>query len=199
MNKQEFLAQLRMGLSGLPQADMEERVAFYDEMIDDRTEEGLSEQDAIEQIGGVEQVISQIIADIPITRLVKKRMVPKKKLKAWVIVLLALGSPIWFSLGVAALAVIFSLYVSVWSVIVSVWAAFASLAGCAVGGVIGGVGFALFGSVATGIAVIGSALACAGLSIFAFYGCKEATKSILLLTKRVVLWMKLCLLKKEEA
>jgi uncharacterized membrane protein len=159
----------------------------------------LSEQDAIEQIGGVEQVISQIIADIPITRLVKKRMVPKKKLKAWVIVLLALGSPIWFSLGVAALAVIFSLYVSVWSVIVSVWAAFASLVACAVGGVIGGVAFAFFGSVVTGIAVIGSALACAGLSIFAFYGCKEATRGILLLTKRVVLWMKLCLLKKEEA
>ena len=34
MNKQEFLAALREGLRGLPPADIEERIAFYDEMID---------------------------------------------------------------------------------------------------------------------------------------------------------------------
>ena len=39
MNKQEFLAELRKRLSGLPQADIEERIVFYSEMIDDRTEE----------------------------------------------------------------------------------------------------------------------------------------------------------------
>ncbi len=44
MNKQAFLTQLRKGLSGLPQEDIEERLAFYSEMIDDRIEEGLSER-----------------------------------------------------------------------------------------------------------------------------------------------------------
>ena len=29
MSKQEFLAQLRKGLSGLPQDDIEERLTFY--------------------------------------------------------------------------------------------------------------------------------------------------------------------------
>ena len=47
MGKQEFLAQLRKGLQGLPQEDIEERLTFYSEMIDDRMEEGLSEEEAV--------------------------------------------------------------------------------------------------------------------------------------------------------
>ena len=34
MNKHEFLAELRKGLSGLPKEDIEKSVAFYGEMID---------------------------------------------------------------------------------------------------------------------------------------------------------------------
>ena len=45
ITKQEFLLQLREKLSGLPQADIDERVAFYGEMIDDRVEEGLTEEE----------------------------------------------------------------------------------------------------------------------------------------------------------
>ena len=45
MNKQEFFEQLRKGLSGLPKDDIEERLTFYKEMIEDRIEDGLSEED----------------------------------------------------------------------------------------------------------------------------------------------------------
>ena len=38
MTKQEFLARLREGLRGLPEADIEERLTFYGEMLDDRME-----------------------------------------------------------------------------------------------------------------------------------------------------------------
>ena len=36
MRKQEFLAQLRKALSGLPQDEIEERLTFYGEMIDEK-------------------------------------------------------------------------------------------------------------------------------------------------------------------
>lgn len=42
MTKQDFLTRLRKGLSGLPQDDIEERLKFYGEMLEDRMEEGLS-------------------------------------------------------------------------------------------------------------------------------------------------------------
>ena len=61
MNKQEFLSQLQAGLSGLPECETEERLSFYSEMIDDYTEEGFSEEEAVTQIGSVSDVISQIL------------------------------------------------------------------------------------------------------------------------------------------
>ena len=36
MNKEEFLNELKKGLSGIPENDRNERVTFYSEMIDDR-------------------------------------------------------------------------------------------------------------------------------------------------------------------
>ena len=56
MSKQEFLTQLRKALSGLPQNDIEERIEFYSEMIEDRIDEGLSEGEAIAAVGTVEEL-----------------------------------------------------------------------------------------------------------------------------------------------
>lgn len=199
MSKNEFLEQLRKGLSGLPQQDVEERLTFYSEMIDDRMEEGLSEEEAVCEIGNVDEIISQIIADTPITKLVKEKIKPKKRLKAWEILLLVLGSPIWLSLGIAVFAVILSLYISLWAVIISLWAVFASLAACSIGGVAAGIAFVIGGNGLSGIAMIGAGIVCAGLSIFMFYGCKATTKGTLILTKKMAICIKKCIIKKEEA
>ena len=112
MNKQEFLAQLRKEITGLPKDDIDERLTFYSEMIEDRIEEGLSEEEAISEIGSVGEMAAQTIADTPLAKIAKERIRTKGRLKAWEIVLLVLGSPIWLSLGIAAAAVILALYVS---------------------------------------------------------------------------------------
>ncbi len=91
MNKQDFLAQLRKGLSGLPQDDIEERLTFYKEMIKDRMEEGFSEEEAVSAIGSVEDIVRQSIADIPLAKIAKERIRPKRHLKVWEVILLTLG------------------------------------------------------------------------------------------------------------
>ena len=198
MNKQDFIASLRTSLSGLPKQDVEDRLNFYSEMIDDRIEEGLTEQEAVSAIGSVETVSSQIVADIPLSKIAKEKIKPKRGLRAWEILLLALGSPIWLSLLIAAFAVVFSLYVSVWSVIISLWAVFASLVAFVAGGIIAGIVFIVVGNVLTGVCMIGATLVCGGLSIFGFFGCKAATKGLLWLTKKLALGIKKCFVKKEE-
>lgn len=198
MNKQEFLTKLRKGLAGLSQDDIEERLAFYSEMIEDQMEEGLSETEAVSAVGSVPKIVAQVVADIPFTKIAKERIRPKRRLSVGEIILLVLGSPIWLSLGIATFAVIFSLYVVLWSVIISLWAVFVSLAACALGGVIGCVIFTVSGNSVSGIAVLAAGLVCAGLSIFMFYGCKAATKSTLILTKKIAIWIKNCFIKKEE-
>ena len=81
MNKRDFLAAMRKGLNGLPENDIDERIAFYGEMIDDRMEEGLSEEEAVSRIGTVEEVIAHIVEDTPLLKLVKQKMKPKKRQK----------------------------------------------------------------------------------------------------------------------
>ncbi len=199
MSKQEFLEQLRKGLCGLPQKDIEERLSFYSEMIDDRIEEGVTEEDAILEIGSVDEIASAVVADIPLSKIAKERIKPKRQLKAWEIVLLILGSPIWLSLGIAAVAVVFSLYISLWAVIVSLWAVFASVAACSIGGVLACAVLAIGGNCASSLAMLGAGVACMGLSVFMFYGCNGATKGFVLLSKKIAVFIKNCFIKKEVA
>ena len=199
MNKQQFLDRLRSGLSGLPHNDIEERLTFYSEMIDDRMEEGLSEEEAVSQIGSVESIISQIISESPFVKLVKETINPKKRHRGWETTLLVLGSPVWIPLLISAFAVVFSLFVTVWSLILSFWAVFISMIACALGVLVAGIGFILGGHTLTGVAVIGAAITCAGLSVFLFFGCKAATKGSGFLTKRSIFALKKCFIRKEEA
>ena len=199
MSKQEFLDLLREGLSGVPQEEIEERIIFYSEIIDDKTEEGLSEDEAISEIGCVGDIISQIIEEIPISKLVKEKVRTTKKLRLWEILLLGLGSPIWLSLLIAVFAVGLSVYISLWAVIVSLWSVFVSLIGSAFGGAVSGIALIGYGNYSTGLATIGCGTVCAGLSVFMFFGCKLATKGILLFTKKTVFGIKKFFVKKEDA
>ena len=199
MSKQEFLVQLRKGLSGLPREDIEERLTFYSEMIDDRMEEGFLEEEAVSAVGTVDEIVIQVVAETPLAKIAKERMKSKRRLGAGEIALLALGSPIWLSLGIVVLSVILSLYAALWSMVISLWTVFGSLIGCAFGGVVTGTVIACSGNVLSGIAMLAAGIICAGLSIFMFYGCKAATKGILILTKKFAVWIKNCFMKKEEA
>lgn len=197
MNKRVFLDELKKGLCGLPQEEIEERIAFYEEMIDDRTEEGLSEEDAVNEVGSVDEIITQILSEIPITKIVKEKMKPRRRLNALEITLLAVGSPIWLSLLLAVFAVVISLYVSLWSVIISLWSVFAAFSACVLGGIVASVGFFVGGYGFTGIVMVAMAIICAGLSVFFFFACKYITKAMVICSKKSVLAIKKRVIGKE--
>ena len=72
MNKQTFLSELRSRLSGLPQEDIDGHIGLYEEMIDDRIEEGLPEEEAVADVGSIDEIVTQILADYPLSKLVKE-------------------------------------------------------------------------------------------------------------------------------
>ena len=199
MTKKEFLEELKNGLCGLPEDDIMRSIEFYSEMIDDRVDDGKSEEEAVSDIGSVDEVISQILSEIPMAKLIKEKVRPQRKMRAWEIVLLALGSPIWLSLLVAAFAIVISVYAVIWSIVASLWAVLAALIGGAVGGIVSGTVFICTDNLLSGIAMIGASLVCAGLSIFMFFGCKETTKGTAILTKKTALFIKKSFVKKEVA
>lgn len=199
MNKAEFLNALRAGLSGLPQEDVDERIGFYAEMIDDRIEEGLSEEEAVAGVGTVDEVVSQTVADIPLTKLVKEKIRPQHTLRGWEIALIIIGFPLWFPLLIAAAAVIFSLYVVLWSLIITLWAVELSIAVSALGAIAAGVIQFFFGNTLPGLATLGAGFFLAGATVFLFFGCIAATKGILSLTKKAAVWVKSRFIRKENA
>ena len=189
MRKKEFLSALRRKLKGLPKREIEERISFYGEMIDDRVEEGCSEEEAVAKIGNVDKISRQILKESRVSK-------SKRKRKPWEIALFWIGSPLWISLGAAAFAVAISLYASLWAIVISLWAVFVALVASAIGGAVISLPFAISGNAVTGIAILGAALVCGGVAILGFYGCKAATKGAWWLTKKS-LGIKKCFRKKE--
>ena len=198
MSKQEFLARLRDGLAGLPQDDVEERLNFYSEMIDDRMEEGLPEEEAVAAIGAVETIVPQIVAEIPLPKLVRESVRPKRQLAGWEIALLVIGSPVWFSLIIAALAIMFSVYVVIWSVIFSLWAVDLAFCASSVACVIAGLVMIVRGGGSAGLLLIGAGFILGGMSVFLFFGCLAATKGAAVLTKEIAAWMKSMFIRKDS-
>lgn len=198
MTKLQFILELRDKISSMPKADIEERLTFYSEMIDDRMEEGLSEAQAVEEIGSVDEIAKQIIDDAANNNFQKEPAKLKRKLKAWEIVLLVLGSPLWLSLLIAGVAIILSVYISWWSVIVSLWAVFASLCAFSIYMLVG-FGIISGGNGFIGIALIGAGIFSIGTAIFLFFGCKAITELTLKYTKKGLLSAKNYFFKREEA
>ncbi len=200
MTKIKFLLALRDRLSDLPEAEIEERLNFYSEMIEDRMEEGLSEDEAVAALGDVDDVAARILSESPAKSASEEKqeekIAGKHKLSPGIIILLILGAPIWLSILASALSAVVSVYVSIWAIIVSFWAVFASLVGSAFGGIVSGAAIAI-GDPLPGIAIIAAALILAGLSVFAFFGCKAATVGAVELTKLIVRQIKRLFTKKE--
>ncbi len=198
MNKQEFISELEKALAGLPQDDVLERLSFYGELIDDRVEDGLSEEDAVAEAGPVDEVAKQILADIPLQKLVRERIKPQRRMGAWEIVLLVLGFPLWFPLLVVALVLVLCAYVVIWALIACLWAVFVSFIAGAVGGVAAGVLQFIKGYRREGVMLIGAGVLLAGLSVFMFFACRAATKGAAKLTKKIALGIKSLFVRKEK-
>lgn len=198
MTKMNFILSLHDKLSGLPQNEVEERLNFYSEMIEDRIEDGLDEEEAVSQIGDIDEIAEHIISEIPFVKIAKEKIKPKKNFKVWEIVLICLGSPIWASLLIAALAVVLSIYASWWAIVISLWAVFASIIACGFAGIAMGILYFCLGNIPNSLMMLGAGFVCAGLSLFTFMGGKVLTKLTVLLTKKIIIVIKKSFIKKEN-
>ncbi len=199
MTRKEYMRELEEALQFLGDEQRAALLEYYGEMIDDRMEDGLSETEAVAGIGSVDDVVAQIAAETPLMRLVKERVRPKKSRKAWEIVLLALGSPVWFPLLIAAFAVLLALYLVLWAVVLSLWAAALSLAVGAVGCMPLAVLYFVRGLPSGGCFILGAGLVLAGLAIPLGAGCAGLTKGLARLTGRLLLGLKTRFVRKEAA
>ncbi len=175
MTRNEFLSQVAESLAGLSQQDIDRSLEFYGEMIDDRIEDGESEADAVAAIGSPEEAARQILLDMPLPKIVKAKTVGERKLRAWEIVLLILGSPVWLPLLLAAAVIVLAVYIVIWTIAISLWATEVALAAVSLTSIFVSLILLGSGTPASALLFFGAGLALAGISIFLFLGCRSVT------------------------
>lgn len=198
MTKNQFLAELKRHISVMPSDDVAASLEYYAEMIEEYMEEGLSEEEAVARIGSPADIAANALGDIPVTKLVKEKIKPKRSLRAWEITLLVLGAPLWLSLIIAAAAVVLALYVSFWSVVAAFWSVGISIIASAVACLASGFALCFIAwNTGAGIFLFGAAMFLSGLGIFGIWGCKALTRVMLKLGKLIIKEIKNCFIKKE--
>ena len=172
MNKQQFLDGLRSNLRRFPKADIEKSLEYYSELIDDSVEDGCTEEEAVANLGTIDEVIKQIIETMTAEQINGTAHGSKKGLKTWHKIVLICTSPIWLSLlfALVSLALCFvitaiALYISLWIAIISMYAAMISIAVGAFGGVFLAINL-LSMNIYSAVFVSGCVLICLGVSIF---------------------------------
>lgn len=186
MKKNEFLEELKTRLWAMPEADKERSVDYYSEMIDDRMEDGLSEEEAVAAIGDLDEIVSQILSESPRPPVAVNKgqnQNKQRKVEPWMIVLLVLGSPVWVPLVASAAGTVISVYVSLWSVVIALYATTFALFVAALGCVLGS--FFMIGGFPQVSVAWGAALLCAGLGILFLLLSNLAAKGMVKLTKLI--------------
>lgn len=187
MTKQEFLSELERALGKLPHAEVEQAIAFYDEAISDRMEDGLSEAEAVADLGPVDEIAAQIAAETPpIPRAIARANTGSRTLN---IVLLAAFSPIWIPVVLALAAAALAVYVAIWAVIAALWAVDAALvlmpfAGlAALASTVGG------GMPLPGVFVFGLSLVSSGFGLVASFAAFWTSKLLFRATRSFARWI----------
>ena len=196
MNKAEFLDTLQKKLFQLPEEEIEKSRNFYGEAIDDRVEDGMTEEEAVAAIGDINNVVEQILLDMPLPTLVKTRIKPDRALRTLDIVLLILGFPLWFPLVIAFSATALVIYLTIWIVILSLFLVVISLGAAGIISLLIGI-LRLSTGLASTLAAIGAGLFCIGLCTLSFFPAKTLTTALVSLTAKVARKIKSVFIKKE--
>lgn len=196
MDKKEFLSALEARLAGLPEADRRSSLDFYAEMLDDLTEGGMTETEAVASLGSVDAIAEEILMDTPLPKLVKAKM-KKRRLSGLEITLLAVGFPIWLPILIALFAVALAVYLTLWAVVISLYAADLAFAVSAPAGIITAIALFVSGKPAAALLFLGAGLVLAGLTVLWLLLCNLTAKGVWQLGKLTLRGIKACFVRKK--
>ena len=172
MNKREFLRSLSASLRGMPRGERAQSLEYYGEMIQDRMEEDLSEEEAVARLGSADEIARQILEGGGAQGKQGRRA------PVWMIALIVLGSPVWLALLFAFLAVVLAAYIVAWSLIAALYAVLLGMAVCGPFGALGLVAEIVKGNFALAVLLLGGGCALLGLALLALPWLNRATVAV---------------------
>lgn len=194
MYKNEFLTALREQLVGLPKEDIEERINFYEEMINDRIDEGKSEEEAVADIGTVDEVVKEIAGDTKLVTLVKHKMTPKRSLRGWEIAIIIGSFPFWLPVVIVSFVLALVGFILLWTLVIVSYTVETALW---VGSAVSAFGFVMSAINGTpNFLMLGMSIMAAGGAILMIFACFGSTKLTIGLTKRMMIGIKSAFIRK---
>lgn len=196
MTRTEFLNELEQRLSVLSECDRKRSLGYFEEMIADRMEEGMTEEEAVDSLESIDEIANRILNESA-----EPAAEPKAKdfhgCPMWLAIVLAvLAAPIWLPVAVSIVVGLFCLYLVPWSLILGL---FSAALGCFFGGLFGAV-VSFFVIPTAGIyasmLMLGLSLCCIGVGILLVFPSVIFTRWLILGTKWC--WQKLVSLRKER-
>lgn len=168
MTREAYLKALEEGLRRLPREEARKSISYYREMIDDRMEDGMTEEEAVAAMEAPDGAAERILYETPLKVLAQSRKENRAPRTTLTTVLLIVGSPVWLPVLCALLSVIVAVYAAIWAALASIIAGFAAV-------VVTGVLLAAYGvyamtmSAAFGLGIMGAGLLSGGIGLLLIY------------------------------
>ena len=200
MNKQQFIDALTSRLAYLPLEETEKFIDFYLEAIDDRVEDGMSEEEAVAAMGDIESVAHAIESEIPLSTIVKQRVKSSRERarsenaggghSAWWIVLAILGSPVWLTVACVLFALVVTVFALVPVLIVVAFAVLVTFAVSAVFMLVYSVSRLFTAGLYAALMCLGMALLLGGAGAALLWPCVMLARLVVKLPQRFWHWIK---------
>ncbi|MEK5395522.1 hypothetical protein CA600_30055 [Paenibacillus sp. VTT E-133280] len=174
MNKAIFLSELADKLEALPRIEVNKSLAFYSEIIDDRMEEGMGEEEAVCGLGNIEEIAREVMLD---STPLKKIILPSDPISKLDYTLLILSIPLLLLL----FALIFVFYVTIWLVVIALFLVEFSFLLAGIAGIVAAI-IDFSNNISFNSLMIVGGLISLGLGIFTFAPFKKVCKKIMGLT-----------------
>lgn len=161
MSKAEFLSELELSLHSMKDNEKSKFITFYDEMIDDYVENGMTEAEAISKIGTPKKIAVELLENNDSVKL----NLPLPGNKLFNIIITIIGFPLWGSLLLTFILSILCVYILIFCLPVSTGAATVGFLAASIIGIIGSP-FVIAHSLSTGLMQLGIGIASVGISFF---------------------------------
>ncbi len=193
----EFLIELKKRLAHLPLSETGKVLSFYSESLQDKIEDGMTEEEAIKSFGSIDEIVRNLEDEIPLSAVVKDKVKTKTSTSnvngVLLVLVLILGSPIWISLLAVAFGVAVAIIAVLWTIPITFVSLYVSLYPIAISGIFFGFARMFEISFPTGLAYLGVGIISAGLAVMFFKpvleGCKFWIRINLYPFKKLKQWL----------
>ncbi|MDU1314797.1 MAG: DUF1700 domain-containing protein [Clostridium septicum] len=180
MTKSTFIDTLRGLLESLNEDECNKFISYYEEIIEDYKESGLTEEEVIKKIGSPQSIAKNILSEEDSINI----NIPSFNSKILNIILLILGFPLWGSLLLTVVLLILSAYIIIWCIPFTTGVSSIALLTAALFSIVGSP-FMMADVLTVGIVQLGLGIASVGISILLGFITIYLSKKFIVITKQL--------------